>query len=191
MLGNLYLIQLQALVVGGFTGVSSLILGSIFHSRKNSLQESLLMITSAMSTASISSFIMSSFMCAVIITSRKFRINPDNIATPLAASVGDLTTLTVLALLSEFYFQHCLNTVFLPIILIAFLLLIPVSYSFISRHSIAKNLVRDGWLPILISVAFSSLAGLFLERYIMKYYELAILLPVFNGFVQKKLKYPF
>ena len=36
-------------------------------------------------------------MVAVVVLSRKCRINPDNIATPIAASLGDLTCLTLLA----------------------------------------------------------------------------------------------
>ena len=36
-------------------------------------------------------------MVGVVILSRKYNVNPDNIATPIAASLGDLTTLVVLA----------------------------------------------------------------------------------------------
>lgn len=40
-------------------------------------------------------------MVLVIILSRMFRINPDNVATPIAASLGDLTTLALLAFISN------------------------------------------------------------------------------------------
>ncbi|KFM73847.1 Solute carrier family 41 member 1, partial [Stegodyphus mimosarum] len=36
-------------------------------------------------------------MVGVVIFSRKCQINPDNVATPIAASLGDLTTLSLLA----------------------------------------------------------------------------------------------
>lgn len=36
-------------------------------------------------------------MIGVIIASRKIGINPDNVATPIAASLGDLITLSLLA----------------------------------------------------------------------------------------------
>ena len=36
-------------------------------------------------------------MVGVILLSRKCNINPDNVATPIAASLGDLTTLGLLA----------------------------------------------------------------------------------------------
>lgn len=43
---------------------------------------------------------------AVIIGSRKVGINPDNVATPIAASLGDLITLYLLARVSSVFFCH-------------------------------------------------------------------------------------
>jgi solute carrier family 41 len=40
-------------------------------------------------------------MVGVVILSRKFHINPDNVATPIAASLGDLTTISLLAAISR------------------------------------------------------------------------------------------
>ena len=44
-------------------------------------------------------------MMFVIILSKKIKINPDNIATPIAASLGDLVTLTILAYLCTFLYE--------------------------------------------------------------------------------------
>jgi solute carrier family 41 len=44
-------------------------------------------------------------MIVVIVASHKCKINPDNIATPIAASLGDLTTLTILASIGGFLFR--------------------------------------------------------------------------------------
>jgi len=40
-------------------------------------------------------------MVAVVVLSRRFHINPDNVATPIAASLGDLTTISLLAALAR------------------------------------------------------------------------------------------
>lgn len=45
-------------------------------------------------------------MVAVIIGSRRVGINPDNVATPIAASLGDLITLSVLAGVSSLFFCY-------------------------------------------------------------------------------------
>jgi len=44
-------------------------------------------------------------MMIVIIGSHRCKINPDNIATPIAASLGDLTTLAILASIGGFLFK--------------------------------------------------------------------------------------
>lgn len=44
-------------------------------------------------------------MILVIVGSHKCKINPDNIATPIAASLGDLTTLAFLAEIGGFLFK--------------------------------------------------------------------------------------
>ncbi|KAG7247568.1 hypothetical protein CRUP_015642, partial [Coryphaenoides rupestris] len=46
-------------------------------------------------------------MVALILGSKKLGINPDNVATPLAASFGDLITLAFLASFSR-WFYGCL-----------------------------------------------------------------------------------
>ena len=44
-------------------------------------------------------------MIGVIVLSRKYNINPDNVATPIAASLGDLTTLAVLSTISNLLYK--------------------------------------------------------------------------------------
>lgn len=45
-------------------------------------------------------------MIGVIIGSKKLGINPDNVATPIAASLGDLITLSLLAAVSSTLYDH-------------------------------------------------------------------------------------
>jgi len=40
-------------------------------------------------------------MVGVVVLSRRYNINPDNVATPIAASLGDLTTISLLAALAR------------------------------------------------------------------------------------------
>ena len=120
--GNLALLQVQALIAGSIAGLFSFILGLITHpDDANTISESMLMISSSMLSAAMSSFVLGVFMCALIIVSRMFRINPgtdirtnyscnvahahtndafpciDNIACPMASSLGDVVTLVILA----------------------------------------------------------------------------------------------
>lgn len=45
-------------------------------------------------------------MVCIVIGARKLGVNPDNIATPIAASLGDLITLSILAFVSSFFHKH-------------------------------------------------------------------------------------
>lgn len=48
-------------------------------------------------------------MIGVIVASRKVGINPDNVATPIAASLGDLITLSLLAGISTGLYKELGN----------------------------------------------------------------------------------
>jgi solute carrier family 41 len=44
-------------------------------------------------------------LVAVILITHKIKLNPDNLATPLAASIGDVVALSLLAFISSFLFE--------------------------------------------------------------------------------------
>ena len=81
-------------------------------------------------------------MVFVILVSRKVKINPDNIATPIAASLGDLTTLSLLAGVSMLLFRAIETQVWLaPTIIAVFLVLTPlwaVSYTHLTLPTICS-----------------------------------------------------
>ena len=58
-----------------------------------------------MGAASIASAILGSIMIGVILISYLIKINPDNVATPIAASLGDLVTLGLLSVLAQGLFE--------------------------------------------------------------------------------------
>ena len=45
-------------------------------------------------------------MVTVVVVSRKLRINPDNVATPVAGSLGDLTATAVLAFFANVFYNY-------------------------------------------------------------------------------------
>ena len=70
--------------------------------KKKFIISHLLIITAtSVFTASIASLFLSSALILIILITKKFDLNLDNIATPLAASLGDLVTLGVLAVIGN------------------------------------------------------------------------------------------
>lgn len=105
--------QGQALVVAALATAVSIIFGRDLHAA-----HMFLLGASSMSTASIASAILGSIMIFVIVISYVVRINPDNVATPIAASLGDLVTLGLLSVIAHWLYDisgELLNTVYITL----------------------------------------------------------------------------
>ncbi|KAI6017533.1 hypothetical protein BKA83DRAFT_4320801 [Pisolithus microcarpus] len=60
---------------------------------KSGVAEFIMVASSAMMSACLSSVLLGFFMCALIVACRRFGLDPDNIAPPVASCLGDLVTL--------------------------------------------------------------------------------------------------
>ena len=92
--------QGQALVVAALATLVSIVFGRDLHPA-----HMLLLGASSLSTAAIASFLLGAIMITVIVISYVVRINPDNVATPIAASLGDLVTLGLLSIFANWLYD--------------------------------------------------------------------------------------
>lgn len=108
---------------------------------------------SSLATASIASFLLSSIMITVILLSRRYNINPDNVATPIAASLGDLITISVLSVFGTLFLRVHLNESWLNVfVILLFFCLIPLFTFGALRENGTKNVLLHGWSPIIFSM---------------------------------------
>lgn len=110
---------LQALIISSIAGVLSFSLGLTLNHRiadptspeepgtegphregytPPGLQEFTLVVGTGMVAACLSSLVLGSFMSWLVVACRWLGVDPDNIASPLAATLGDLLTLFIMAL---------------------------------------------------------------------------------------------
>ncbi|KAJ8951426.1 hypothetical protein NQ318_006855 [Aromia moschata] len=160
--GNLALILCQAIVVGFLASLAAVIFGWVPTGVIN-MKHVLLLCASSIVTAFGASFILGLVMIGVIIFSRYFNINPDNVATPIAASLGDLTTLA------------CLSLIVLGLVLV------PVWAWIASQNEHTHKVLFSGWSPVIMAMVISSIGGLILDFTVAQFKGVAVFQLVING----------
>lgn len=161
--------------------------------------------STGMTSACLSSLILGSFMCTLVIFCRKFALNPgeriivlstvnrlscfnlDNIAPPIAACLGDLVTLSLLGLVSTFLINY-VNTP-LPLV---FGIITVVSACFcayiVSRNQHVRSLIKQGWTPLFAAMAISSATGIILDVFVSRYSGFALLAVIISGTWSSSMK---
>lgn len=179
---NLAVVQIQAITVGFCAAIFSIVVGVIAHHEINA-GDVFVITASSVVTASVASAILGSLMCLVVVTSHTCRVNPDNVATPIAASLGDLVTLSLLSSTGlMFYSTHDMMWPSIVVLLMFGAIIIPL-FRFVRTNQtfFAILCTKSMWVSIITAVCISSLAGTILERFVVFFPGLAVLAPIING----------
>uniref|UniRef100_T1H3S4 SLC41A/MgtE integral membrane domain-containing protein n=1 Tax=Megaselia scalaris TaxID=36166 RepID=T1H3S4_MEGSC len=108
--GNISLVQVQSIVASFLVAVFAISVGFAINSTSEfEFDHVLLIIAAAMFTATSSCFVLDFVLVAVILLSRKYNMNPDNLATPLAASIGDVVSISLFSFIVQLLYTNIDN----------------------------------------------------------------------------------
>merc|ERR1719398_238055 len=179
--GNLVLVQCQGIVVGFLASLCGLAMGWL-PSGGGHYEHALLLCASAIVTASLASFALALVMIVVIVGARRCRCNPDNIATPIAASLGDVVTLGLLAWISDvLYNDYCDEGYKAHIIIGSYFLMLPIFLALAYNNEHVSEVLRVGWTPVLMAMLIASGGGFVLEMAVEHFKGVTLFAPVMNG----------
>lgn len=105
IVGNIALVQVQATVASFLVAMFAIAVGAAMDGNFE-FEHVMLLIASGMFTATSSCFVLDFVLVAVILLSQKYKLNPDNLATPLAASIGDVVSISLLSFIASLLFDH-------------------------------------------------------------------------------------
>ncbi|OAD56481.1 Solute carrier family 41 member 1 [Eufriesea mexicana] len=181
IVGNLVLIQCQAIVVGFLGSVVAIVMGA-FRNGSISLDHAYLLCASSLVTASLASFVLGLITAGVIVFSRHCHINPDNVATPIAASLGDITSLALLSWISTILYESINKQDWVaPLVIACYILVTPLWVWIAKRNKYTNDVLYSGWTPVMIAMLISSCGGLILEFMVSRFENLTVFQPVING----------
>lgn len=179
--GNLTLIQCQAIVVGFLGAVVCVVMGEI-KSNDVELDHAYLLCASSLVTVSIASFLLGLITAGVVVVSRYCHINPDNVATPISASLGDITSLTLLSWVATVLYDSIgIQDWLAPVIIAGYIMAIPLLVWIAKRNVQTRDVLYNGWTPVVGAMLISSIGGLILDFMVSRFEGIAVFQPVING----------
>ncbi|XP_020285417.1 solute carrier family 41 member 1 isoform X2 [Pseudomyrmex gracilis] len=182
IIGNIALVQIQAIVAAMCLSLFGMGVGTLNENGAWAWDRALLLAVSCMCTATSSCFILDFVMIAVIMISYRYKMNPDNVATPLAASIGDVVSISILSVIASQFFLKLNNEIWvLYVVLAIFVVLLPVWILIVLKNKYTRSVLKSGWVPILSALLISGGGGLVLEKMIDMYEGPEVFQPVING----------
>ncbi|EYB95826.1 hypothetical protein Y032_0155g3042 [Ancylostoma ceylanicum] len=183
---NMALIQTQAIVISSIAVIPAVLLGEkpviSFYSLQFAVCDFFCVLLSAVATASFASLLLGLLMIGVVIMARKFKVNPDNITTPVAASLGDVSTLFILlgigSVLLRIREQYCWVLV---LALLCFYAIAAFAAVVASEDQFTVEVLKHGWWAVLAAMSITTLSGFVLKSSMHKFPPIAAFQPLING----------
>jgi len=179
-IGNVALIQAQATVVAFLAAIIAFAINYFKEFIFNS-DSCLLILSTSLVTAAITGLFLSVLMVVVTILSRKVGVNPDNVSTLMAAFLGDISAVILLAGSAKLFYDYRGVEWLAPVIIGFFILVLPIFLFIARKNKYTHDVVGTGWFPIIIAMFISSVAGFIFDFAVETFQTIAVFQPIING----------
>ncbi|KHN85489.1 Solute carrier family 41 member 2 [Toxocara canis] len=177
---NLALVQAQAIVVSLVAAAVAIIMYAA-ETGKWEPEGSIMLCLTSVAAASMTSLFLGAVMIGIVLFSARLGLNPDNITTPVAAALGDMTTLIITIGIGTLLLrlQHYLevNCILLGIWSASSIVFIWIA----SRDKSTLEVLKNGWYAVFVAMLISSGAGIILKTTMVTFPDVAPFQPVING----------
>ncbi|VDK27293.1 unnamed protein product [Gongylonema pulchrum] len=189
---NLSLVEFQACVLSFLAAVLSTAISLISCDFNSS--HFLVVFASGIYAAALSSLVVGTMMVVLVVITRRYDIDPDNIAAPITATFSDFITLLALIGCGMLFLYLCIHQACLFSVLLVLFLLCATPcmawYAFKNPHT--RDILKHGW-PALVAATiaewqqidfqkiFFSFSGLLLQSSISVFPGIAALHPLITG----------
>ncbi|XP_053948976.1 solute carrier family 41 member 1 isoform X2 [Anastrepha ludens] len=181
IVGNIALVQVQATVASFLVAMFAIAVGAAMHGTFY-FEHVMLLTASAMFTATSSCFVLDFVLVAVILLSERYRLNPDNLATPLAASIGDVVSISCLSFIASLLFDHIKTHLWITFVIVAcYLVLLPMWVAIVLKNKYTRPILKSGWVPVLSALCISGIGGLVLDAAVEIFDGFVVFQPIING----------
>ncbi|XP_076262571.1 solute carrier family 41 member 1-like [Rhynchophorus ferrugineus] len=182
IIGNIGLVQIQAIVASCVVSIFAISASAVINQTFD-WNDSYLLMASSTLTATLSCFTLDFVLITVIFISHKIKLNPDNLATPLAASIGDVVSLMVLSAWARLLYSiHDTHKWVMFIIIGIYLLgVLPGWILIVRKNEYTKKVLYRGWTPVITALFISGAGGLVLDKAVNQYPGYVTFQPIVNG----------
>lgn len=183
---NLSLNQFLSIVIGSLASCLVVVMHYFTSAEEFDARHPLLLASIACLTSSVTSFLLDIVMVIVVQVSAYTGLNPDNVATPIAASLGDVTALGLSSITASVLFEiidtQAFNWITMSVILI-YILLLPIWINIIQGNVHTCDILKKAshWYPLLTAMIISSISGIILKGSVPRFKEIALFQPVICG----------
>ncbi|CAG9821134.1 unnamed protein product [Phaedon cochleariae] len=182
VVGNILLVQVQSIVASCVVSVFAVSVSAIIRPNFDWIH-TLLLATSSTLTATMSCFVLDMVLISIILIAKKLNLNPDNMATPMAASIGDVVSLIILSTWARLLFRiHDQYPWLMGLILGTYvIILLPIWILIVRKNEYTKEVLAKGWTPVIIALFISGSGGLILDHAVDNFNGYTVFQPIING----------